>query len=98
MKTKTLAPRIKKAIEAVAHSEMDRFGLKDIQIREAEDHDGDPVLFVDVECENPNVEVDVKILAGLVGKLRNRLWKMGETRFPHVIHHFPDKQRIRGFG
>jgi hypothetical protein len=98
MLTKAPPADIDAVVERVVRSQMGEFGFKSVKVSEGEDHDGDPILFVNIECAEPDVEVDVKVLAGLVSKLRSKLWKIGEERFPHVVYHSPAKQKIRGNG
>lgn len=88
---------VKDAITDVVRREMARFGLRDVQAAVGTDHDGDPVIFVDVDYGHAGEAVDVKTTAGLVTKLRDRLWTMGETRFPHIRHHFAAEQKVVGF-
>ncbi len=77
--------------------EMRPFGLTDIQVAVAPDHAGDPSLQIDADYDGEGRPVDPKIVAGLVTKLRDRLWAKGEKRFPYIRHHFPEDQKVVGF-
>ena len=83
-------------ISEVVRREMDPFGLRDVHASAGHDHDGDPVIYVDVDYEAPGPAVDLKVTSRLVTKLRDHLWDIGETRFPHIRHHFSAIQQVIG--
>lgn len=85
------------AVTDVVRKEMKPFGFQDVTVTPGEDHDGEPVLIVDVRYGAEGEPIDPAVMAKLVTKLRDRLWDMGETRFPHLRHHFSDKQKVAGF-
>ena len=85
------------AIREIVEREMGPFGLCSVKVRAAEDHDGDPILLIDADYGLGDKPIEPTVVAGLVTKLRDRLWKLGETRFPHIRHHFPDQQKVAGY-
>ena len=94
--TQTLEPSVRDAIGDVVRQEMARSGLRDCAATLGTDHDGDPVIFVDVDYTLNGDSIDIRAAAGLAIKLRDRLWAIGETRFPHVRHHFLAEQTYVG--
>lgn len=82
------------AIEEIVRREMGPFGLREVTIKPGEDHDGDPVLWVETSYTLDGQPIEPDVVAGLVSKLRERLWALGETRFPHVRHRFLDEQKV----
>ena len=76
---------------------MKRFGFKSAHVEAGEDHDGDPVLFIDVRYRRIGDPINPRVVAGLLTKLRDKLWEAGETRFPHLRHHFPESRRVVGY-
>ncbi len=96
MTTQDIRKEIVTAVESVVRQEMGAFGLESVRVRSGEDHDGDPALIVDVEYSPRGRPIEPKIVAGLVTKLRDRLWGLGETRFPYLYHHFSEQQKIAG--
>lgn len=82
------------AIETIVRQEMEPFGLKSVKVTAAEDHDGDPTLAIDAEYRSAGRAIDPRVVAGLVTKLRNRLWDLGEMRFPYIRHHFSSRQKV----
>jgi hypothetical protein len=85
------------AIKKIVEQEMGPFGLRAVTVRAAEDHDGDPILLVEADYCSGGEPIEPKVVAGLATKLRQRLWDMGETRFPHVRHHFSADQKVAGY-
>ena len=90
-------PEVEKIVSEVIGLEMKRFGFKAARIETGEDHDGDPVLLIDVTYSAAGAPIDPRIVAGLLTKLRNRLWAAGETRFPLIRHHFPKYRKVVGY-
>ncbi len=84
------------AVQATVRGEMEPFNLRSVRVTAAEDHDGDPILFIDADYESGGRPIEPEVVAGLVTKLRNRLWDLGETRFPHIRHHFPEPPSLAG--
>jgi hypothetical protein len=85
------------AMTEIVEREMGPFGLRAVTVRAAEDHDGDPILLVETVYRSGGKPIEPKVVAGLPTKLRQRLWEMGETRFPHVRHHFSARQKVAGY-
>lgn len=99
MSTKLESDHIeKRAIEAVQRvlkERLDSLGFRKAQVYSGRDHDGDPVLFIDVRYNLIDKPIDTNATFGLLRALREALEEVGETRFPHVRHHFDNKQRVR---
>jgi len=74
---------------------MQPFGLKSVDVRAGEDHDGDPVIFVEAHYELSETPVETMVILELDGILWERLWNAGERRFPHVRHKFDERQEVR---
>ena len=83
-------------IKALIRKEMGASGLQDVRVAPGLDHDGDPVIFIDADYEPRGRPININVVAGLVNKLCDALWELGETRFPHIRHHFSEKQKIAG--
>jgi hypothetical protein len=83
-------------INDVLKRRLGRFGFTRAEIRPGEDHDGDPVIFVEARHKLTDVPVDSRETAGALSEIRRKLIAIGEYRFPHVRHHFAKGQPIRG--
>lgn len=84
--------KVATAVDDVLKARMGRFGYTRASIRPGEDHDGDPVLLIDAEYTYSKKPIDVRATVGLTSELRDALEKVGEHRFPHVRHHFDERQ------
>jgi hypothetical protein len=73
------------------------YGFSRAEIRPGEDHDGDPVIFVETRHKRTDVPVDARETAGAISEIRRKLVQLGEYRFPHVRYHFAKGQPIRGY-
>jgi hypothetical protein len=96
-KTETIDPKVAKAVEDVLRARMGRWGFTRARIRPGLDHDGDPVLFIDAEYRLMPEPLDPRATFGLVTDVRDALERIGETRFPHVRHHFDERQTTAKF-
>ena len=85
------------AVEEIVRREMEPFDFRSVDVTAANDHDGDPILLIDAQYGSGGRPIEPKVVAGLVTKLRDRLWNLGETRFPHIRHHFSERQRLAGY-
>jgi hypothetical protein len=83
-------------INEVLKRRLGRFGFTRAQIRAGEDHDGDPVLFIDARYKLSDDPVDAAETAGARSEIHKRLLALGESRFPHIKHHFVKGQPILG--
>jgi hypothetical protein len=91
----TVERKIVKLIEQTVQESMKRFGLKGVEVRAGEDHDGDPVIFVEAEYELSPTPIDPAVTARLTSILRDRLWDVGEKRFAHIRHKFDERQKVK---
>ena len=82
-------------VKQTIRESMGPFGLRDVHVRAGEDHDGDPVLFIEALYDLSETPVDPSVTARLVSILRDRLWKFGERRFPHIRHKFDEHQEVQ---
>ena len=85
---------IAELIERTVQESMQPFGLRSVKVRAGEDHDGDPVIFVEAQYDLSRTPVDTMVLVELTGVLRGRLWQAGERRFPHIRHAFDERQEV----
>lgn len=81
-------------IKQTVRESMQPFGLRTVDVRAGEDHDGDPVIFVEAQYDLSERPIDLDVTAKLISGLRGRLWERGETRFPHIRHRFDERQQV----
>ena len=93
-KLPTVDPTIIDLIKRTVRESMEPYGLRDVNVRAGEDHDGDPVIFVEAQYDLSERPIDTNVTARLMHVLRGRLWERGETRFPHIRHLFDERQTV----
>jgi hypothetical protein len=92
-----IRPEIATAIEETIAPAMRRMGYQGLRIEEGENHAGEPVIRVHVGYAAEGDPIDSKVTADLVYRLRVRLLELGEERFPHIRHHFDERQKVLGY-
>ena len=91
----TVDDQIRALIERTVRDKMGSFGLNSVNVRAGEDHDGDPVIFVEAIYGLSETPVDLEVTSALATTLRSRLWEHGEVRFPHIRHKFNENQKVK---
>ncbi len=89
-----VSPKIVDLIERAISANMAPYGYRGIRVRPGEDHDGDPVIFVDVDYDLTETPLDIGATSGILTPLRDKMWEAGERRFPHIRHRFHEQQPI----
>jgi hypothetical protein len=86
--------RIIDTINTVLKARLASVGFERAEVHAGDDHDGDPVLFIDAYYRFSRTPFNSDAVFGLIGVLRDALEAIGETRFPHLRHHFHEKQQV----
>ncbi|WP_245293723.1 hypothetical protein [Rhizobium bangladeshense] len=90
----TISNSTKSAVEKVLRDRLGQAGFSGADIRADRDSDGDPILLVDVKYAYSDKPINSKLTYGLSTEVRKALSALGETRFPHIRHHFDEQQKI----
>ena len=90
----TVQPELVELIQQTVRDSMAPFGLKSVTVRAGEDHDGDPVIFVDAAYDLSETPIDSTVTYALNGKVSRLLLEAGEPRFPHIRHRFHELQKV----
>ncbi|MET3757841.1 MULTISPECIES: hypothetical protein [Rhizobium] len=90
----TISNSTKSAVEKVLRDRLGQAGFSGADIRADRDSDGDPILLVDVKYAYSDKPINSKLTYGLSTEMRKALSALGETRFPHIRHHFDEQQKI----
>jgi hypothetical protein len=90
-----LDAKVVELIRKTVRQSMQAYGFRDVSVRAGEDHEGDPVLFIEAEYDLTDTPIDTTVSASLTTKLRDKLWDAGEIRFPHIRHKFPEAQQVQ---
>lgn len=83
------------AIEAIANALSFKpllvMGVACVDIRDGLDHDGDPVIFVDLFHESSPDPVHGDLMRVMRALVLRSMAGIGDQRFVHVRNHFPDE-------
>jgi hypothetical protein len=87
-------PEIVALISRTIRETMEPFGLRSVEVHAGEDHDGDPVIFVEAQYDLSERPLELGITGRVASTVRERLRNAGEMRFPHIRHKFHEKQAV----
>lgn len=82
-------------IRRTIHEAMDPFGLRSVEIRSGEDHDGDPAILVEADYDLSQTPLELGVTGKVASAVRELVRSAGETRFPYIRHKFHEKQKVR---
>lgn len=92
---RSVEPQIVELINRTIHETMDQFGLRSIEVRAGEHHDGDPVIFVEAQYDLSERPFELGVTGKLASVIRRRLRNAGEMRFPHIRNKFHEEQTVQ---
>lgn len=93
-----IRPEVRAAIQTVVDDLLRDYKLETCGIKADEDSSGDDAIFVDLCYELTEREIDPAITTAVRTAIRERLLKLGESRFPYIRHHLQNGQRVKGYG
>jgi hypothetical protein len=91
-----VSAEVEQTIRDVLEELLSSQGLEGALVYPGLDHDGDPVLFVQLKFRLVEPGIDPELLSQSTLSVRRALWAIGERRFPHLRYDFHDDQRILG--
>jgi hypothetical protein len=89
-----VSPEIVAMIERTIREVMTPYGYRGIRVRPGEDHDGWPVIFVEVDYDLTETPIDFGYTKLILSPLRDKMWEAGERRFPYIRHRFHERQPL----
>jgi len=89
-----IAPEVVRQIKRTIRDAMEPFGLKSVEVWAGEDHDGDPVIFIEGQYDLSEKPLELGITGQVASVVRELVRNAGETRFPHIRHKFHEKQMV----
>ena len=92
--TLTVRPEIEQLIERTIREAMKPYGFRAARVRAGEDHDGDPVLWVEVEFDFTDGLFDYTRTSVVETIVRASLLEHGEMRFAHFRYEFDERQKF----
>lgn len=91
-----VSAEVEQTIRDVLEEHLTSQGLEGVLVNPGLDHDGDPVLFVQLKFRLVEPGINPRLLSDSAISLRRALWAIGERRYPHLRYDFHDDQRILG--
>ena len=79
-----LKKSVTRAIEEVVRRQIDMVPIAEVAVREGEDHEGEPSLFVRIVFDADVDDLDARRTVSITRLLWERLDELGETRFPYT--------------
>jgi hypothetical protein len=95
LKNQSITPENIALVERTIRETMSAYIVESIDVQAGEDHDGDPVIFIEVRYCLNDEPIDSAVIAGLLSLMRDKLWAAGERRFPHTRHLFDERQVLK---
>lgn len=90
-----IEPSVKKAILKVLREQLAGIGFEHAEIFESQDHYGDPILRIVIDYKKIGAEVDPSPTFSLARYVKEAIRPLGEERFPHFQHRFPEDQDFK---
>ena len=90
-----IEPRVSEAILTVLREQLADIGFDGAEINEALDHYGDPILKIVIHYKKVGAEVDPSPTFSLARHIKDAIRPLGEERFPHFQHRFPEDQDFK---
>ena len=90
-----IEPSVKTAILKVLHEQLAGIGFEHAEILESQDHYGDPILRIVIVYKKVGAEVDPSPTFSLARYVKEAIRPLGEERFPHFQHRFPEDQDFK---
>ena len=85
---------INKVVEPILRKYLADWGFEKSSVRSGEDHDGDAVLFVEVDFLPGQEPVGAEAALRAIATIRDALAAEGESRFPHLRYRYPDDEEF----
>jgi hypothetical protein len=92
-----LNPKIVRIVDSILRERLAHYVVDRIEVAAGDDHDGDPVLFVDVYFGLSRKPIEAKDTIEAGTEVWTKLVELSESRFPHVNYHYAENQSIAGF-
>ena len=86
--------KVVSTITSLLHERMDAFGLADVKVRAGDDHDGDPVIFVDATYSLSPRPIEPSAVFEMQSQMLEAVRALGERRFVHVLQKFDQAQKV----
>jgi hypothetical protein len=83
------------AIDEVLRAQLGSIGYERADIAEETDHDGEAILEIVVHYRKIGSQVDPSPTFNLARHVKDAIRPLGDGRFPHFRHLFPEDQELK---
>lgn len=90
-----ISGEVRNTIVQVLSDTLSDIGFDGASIKEDIDHDGEDVLRIEIRYKKVGESVDPSPTFMVTTSLRRALAELGEYRFPHLKHVFPEDQELK---
>jgi hypothetical protein len=92
----TVSEKLERDLRDLLQNELGTAGAYDIVVHPDADHEGDPIVVVQVKHRLVNRPIHLKEVADADRAARDLAWGQGERRFVLVDHIYDEKQKVAG--
>ena len=92
-----VSPKAEAAIRSAIAQVLADFPVRNCKIEAKLDYNDDEAIFVEFDHELVDRPFDPLLEIELMNRVCEQLHALGEYRFPHLILHSPDGQKIKGW-
>jgi hypothetical protein len=86
---------VRAAITRVLRQRLRQIGFVSAEILEKEDYSGDPILQIIIHYKKVGAAIDPSPTFSLARHVKEAIRPLGEDRFPHFTHLFPEDQDLK---
>ena len=95
MLIEAIHPEIVQTIKTTIHTMLRDHDLTGIDVEAREDFAGDDSIFIDVHYRLNDVPFDPRTSSDVLLEISDKVYGLGDKRFPYIIHHLVDGQRVK---
>ena len=86
--------KLGQSLPALLRERLKAAGAHEVAVYPAADHEGDPILVVEVKHRLVDRPITLKELTDADRAARDLAWQEGERRFVHIEHLYDEKQTV----
>lgn len=90
-----ISEELNNLVNEVLKAQLADIGFDGAEISEDVDHDGDDILRISIRYRKIGPAIDPSPTFSATTALRHAMRQIGEYRFPHLKHLFPEDQELK---
>lgn len=91
-----VAEPLRRSLADLLRQRLEGFGVVDVVIYPAADHDGDPIIQIEVKHRLIDRPIEFQPVFEADRAARDLAWERGERRFVHIRHLWDEDQKVAG--